>query len=55
MGQVKSTNPGSPLTHSGRNNTNKIHVVTIFADSISKKVFPGFQRSTGATETITSK
>ena len=55
MDQAESTNPGRPLTHSGRNSTKKIHVVTIFVDSISHKVYAGFQQSTGATETVASK
>ena len=36
--QAESTNPGRPLTHSGRNSAKKIHGVTIFVDTISKKV-----------------
>ena len=55
MDQAESTNPGRPLTHSGRNCKQKIHVVTIFIDSISKKVYAGFQRSTNAKETVNSK
>ena len=55
MDQAESTNPGRPLTHSGRNCKQKIHVVTIFVDIISKKVFAGFQCSTNATETVKSK
>ena len=39
MYQAESTNSGRPLTHSGRNITKKIHVVTIFVDSISHKVY----------------
>ena len=42
MEQAESTNPGIPLTHSGRNCKKKIHVVTIFVDSMSKKIFSGF-------------
>ena len=55
MDQAESINPGRPLTHIDRNNTKKIHVVTIFVDSFSKKVFISFQRSTRATEAVTSK
>ena len=53
--QAESTNPGRPLTHSGRNSTKQIHVVTIFVDSISHKVYAEFQQSTGAAETVASK
>ena len=55
MDQAESTNPCRPFTFSGRNSKNKIHIVTIFVDGISKKVFAAFQRSTGASETIKSK
>ena len=55
MDQAESTNPGRPLTHSGRNCKQTVHVVTLFVDSISKKAYPGFQRSTNAAETVKSK
>ena len=38
-----------------KNNKNKIFIVTLFADSISKKVFAEFQRSTVAEETLNSE
>ena len=43
------------LTYSGKNNKDKIFIVTLFVDSISKKIFIEFQHSTGAKETIDSK
>ena len=45
MDKAESTNPGRPLIHSGRDSKKKMHVVTIFIESIPKKVFIGFQRS----------
>ena len=40
--QAQSSTPGRPLTYSGNNNKEKIFYVTIFVDSISKKVFCEF-------------
>ena len=53
--QAETTQPGRPLTHSGRNNKIKIFVFTIYYDSISKKGFVEFQHSTSAAETIKGK
>ena len=41
MDQSESPTPGRPPTHSGKNNNNKnkIFIVSLFVDSISKKVF----------------
>ena len=55
MDQAQSSTPGRPLTYSGKNNPTKIFFVTVFIDSISKKVFCEFQHSTGAKETIKAK
>ena len=55
MDQAESTTAGRPFTHSGKNSTKKIYVVSLFVDSVSKKVFVEFQRSTGAKETVKSK
>ena len=55
MDQAESSTPGRPLTHSGKNNKRKILVVSLFVDSISKKIFCEFQDSTGAEETIKAK
>ena len=55
MDQAESSTPGRPLTYSGKNNKNKIFIVTLFVDSISKKIFAEFQRSTGAEESLDSK
>ena len=55
MDQAQSSTPGRPLTYSGRNNKQKVYFVTIFVDSISKKVFCEFQHSTGAKETVLAK
>ena len=54
MNQAESTTAGRPFTHSGKN-IEKIFIVTLFVDSVSKRVFVEFQRSTGATETVASK
>ena len=53
--QAESTTPGRPMTASGKNNKNKIYYVTLFVDSISKKLFVEFQQSTDAKATIKSK
>ena len=45
MDQAQLSTPGRPLTYSGKNNKNKIFFVTIFVDSVSKKVFCEFQHS----------
>ena len=55
MDQAQSSTPGHPLTYSGNNSKDKIFYVTVFVDSISKKVFCEFQHSTGAAETIKAK
>ena len=38
MDQAQSSTPGRPLTYSCKNNKNKVFYVTIFEDSVSKKV-----------------
>jgi hypothetical protein len=53
--QVDSSTPGRPLTYSGHNSEHKIKAVTIFVDTVSKKVFCEFQTSTNADETIQGK
>ena len=55
MDQAESSTPSRPLTYSGKNNKDKIFIVSLFVDSISKKVFCDIQYSTGAEETVTSK
>ena len=55
MGQAQSSAPGRPLSYSGKNNNMKIVFVTLFIDSISKKVFYEFQHSVGAEEIIKVK
>ena len=55
MDEAEYTNSRRPLTRSGRNCKQKIHIDIIFVDNISKNVFAGFQCSTNATETINSK
>ena len=55
MDQVESTTPGRPLTYSGKNNSNKSFFVTVFVDSVSKKIFTEFQHSCSAAETLKSK
>ena len=55
MDQAQSSTPGRPLTYSGWNNKEKVFYVTVFVDSISKKVFCDFQHSTGAEETVIAK
>ena len=55
MDQAESTTPGRPLTYSGQNNKNKIYFVTVFVDSISKKIFVEFQHTNNAKETLKSK
>ena len=55
MDQAESSNPGRPMTHSGRNNKTKIVCFTIFVDSISKKIFVEFQTSTNSQQTLAGK
>ena len=55
MDQAQSSTPGRPLTYSGKNSKQKIFYVTVFVDSISKKVFVEFHNSTGAKEAIAAK
>ena len=55
MDQAESSTAGRLLIFSGKNNKNKVFIVTLFVDSISKKVFAKFQRRTGAEETLNSK
>ena len=55
MDQVEYSTPGRPLTFSGRNNKKKICVVSLFVDSIFKRVFCEFQHSSSASETVESK
>ena len=37
MDQAESSTPGRTLTNSGKNNENKVFIITLFVDSISKK------------------
>ena len=46
--QVICSQPGRPMTLSGRNNPTKIKCFTIYVDSISRKVFAEFQTSNDA-------
>jgi len=55
MDQAQSSTPGRPLTYSGNNSKEKVFFVTVFVDSVSKKVFCEFQHSTGTAETIKAK
>ena len=55
MDQAQSSTPGRPLTYIGKNSKQKIFYVTVFVDSISKKVFVEFHNSTGAKEAIAAK
>ena len=55
MDQDESSTPGRPLTFSGKNNKNKISILTIFVDQISKKIFAEFQQTTSADDTLKSK
>ena len=55
MDQAESSTPGRSLTYSGKNNINKIFIVSMFVDSISEKVFREFQHSTSDEELISSK
>ena len=54
MDQAESSAPGNPLTYSGKNNKNKICIVTLFVNSISRQFFAESQRSTGAKATLNS-
>eukprot|EP00957_Ditylum_brightwellii_P044128 3348432-Ditylum_brightwellii.AAC.1 len=53
--QAESSNPKRSLTYSGHNNEHEIKAVTIFVDTIPKKVVCSFQTSTNADETIQGK
>ena len=55
MDQTESSTPGHPLTYSGKNNKNKVFIINLFVDSISKKVFAEFLQSTGVEETLVEK
>ena len=55
MDQAESSTPGRPLTFSGKNNPEKVFIITIFVDHISKKVFVEFQHTTSSQETLKSK
>ena len=48
MDQAEPSTPDRPLIYSGKKTKNKICIVTLFFDSISKKAFAEFQKSTGA-------
>ena len=55
MDQVESSTPGRPLIHSGKNNKdnkNKICIVPLFVESISKKLFCELKHSTSAEGTV---
>ena len=53
--QAQSSTPGRTLTYGGKNSKHKIFYVTVFVDSISKKVFAEFHNFTGAKEAIAAK
>ena len=55
MDQAESSTPGRPLTYSGKHNKSKVFIITLFVDSISKKVFTEFQISIGAKEKLAAK
>ena len=55
MDQAESSTPGRPLTYSGKTNTNKVSIITLFVDSISIKLFAESQENTGAKETLVAK
>lgn len=55
MDQAESSTPGRPLNYSGKNSKKKLFYVTLFVDSVSKKVFLEFQHTTTASKTIESK
>ena len=54
MDQAESSTPGRPLTYSGRNNPNKLFIITLFVDHISNKVFVEFQQTTSTAHTLKS-
>ena len=55
MDQTQLSTPGRPIVYSGNNNKKQIFFVTVFVDSVSKKVFCEFQHSTDSEETIKAK
>ena len=54
MDQAESSTPIIPLTYSGNNDKQKIFILSMFVDSISKRLFCEFWHSTSTEETITS-
>ena len=55
MDQCIVTTPGCPMTHSGKNNPEKITCFTIYVDSISHRIHIHFQSSTEAVQTLVGK
>ena len=53
MDQAESSTPGRPLNYSGRNN--KMFIITLFVDLISKKIFVEFQQTTSTNDTLENK
>ena len=53
--QVICSQPGRPMTISGRNNPTKVTCFTIYVDSIARKVFTEFQTSNDAKHTLAGK
>ena len=55
LDQAISSTPGRLLTPSGRPSKKQCTAVTLMVDTVSKKIFAGFQQSTNAEETIQFK
>lgn len=53
--QAETSQPGRPLTFSGKNNSKKITCFTVYVDTISHFGFVHFQHSTSAEETLKGK
>lgn len=53
--QAETSQPGRPLTFSGKNNSNKITCFTVYVDTITNFCFVHFQHSTSAEETLIGK
>jgi len=55
MDQAISSLPGRHLTPSGNASSSKCTTISMFVDTVSKKVFVEFQKSTSSKETISAK
>jgi hypothetical protein len=55
MDQAVSSLPGRCLTAPGKPSKEKCTTISIFVDSVSKKIFAEFQQSATAAETLHSK